>query len=112
MGLMQPTYLDEKSDTAEAMRRLLRAGGVRVAAASGGISAEEIAQLETFFGEGSFSGKLNVDALSRDVERRAREVREVVPPLRRMQVLRDLCLIALADVAIVTRTLDAPPRLD
>jgi len=133
MGLMQPTYLDEKSETAEAMRRLLRAGGVRVAAASDGISPEEIAQLEKFFGEGSFSGKLNVEGLVRDLERRARDVCEVVPPLRRIQVLRDLCLIALADGrvdepervvleeiarmievdgAIVTRTLDAPPRLD
>lgn len=133
MSLMQPTYLDEKSDAAEAMRRLLRAGGVRVAAVSGGISDEEVAQLEAFFGAGTFAGKAPAPISDRDFERRANDVKELVPGLRRIQVIRDLCLIALADgradeaeravleeiaraidvdAAIVGRTLDTPARLD
>lgn len=133
MALMQPRYLEEKSEAAEAMRRLLRAGGVRVAAVSGGISAEEIAQLEKFFGAGSFSGKINAEALVRDLDRRIGDVKDAVPLLRRVQVLRDLCLIAKADgtadeaeravlediarsleidPTIVGRTLDARVRLD
>ncbi len=100
---------------------------------SGGISEPEVAQLEKFFGAGSFSGRTNPEAMARDLDRRISDVKDSVASLRRVQVLRDLCLIALADghadeaeravledmarsleidPTIVTRTLDAKPRLD
>ena len=97
MGIMEPGYLKEKTDAAESMRRLLFAGGVAVAAASDGISDVEIAQLEKFFGEGALPMRLDGQALRRDLPRRVQDVRECVSPLRRSQVLRDLCLVALAD---------------
>lgn len=102
MSLMEPSYLEEKTETAEAMRRLLFAGGVLVAAADG-ISDEEIAVLEQFFGEGRFKKGMNVEAIRADLPRRARAVVESVPPIRRIQVIRDLCLIALADREVEER---------
>lgn len=97
MGLMEPGYLKEKSDAAEAMRRLLFAGGFVVAAASDGISDEEVAQMEKFFGEGTLPRRPDPVSLKRDLARRMDDVKENVPQLRRAQVLRDLCLVALAD---------------
>ncbi|MFT3710782.1 MAG: M48 family metallopeptidase [Archangium sp.] len=96
MSLMEPTYLQEKSEAAELMRRLLLAGGVCIAAASGEIEPKERETLEKFFGAGSCAA-VNVKALQGDLERRAREVKERVGPLKRQQVIRDLCVVARAD---------------
>jgi tellurite resistance protein len=96
MSLMEPTYLQEKSEPAELMRRLLLAGAVTVADASDGISDEEKAVIDRFFGKGSASG-FNAKALAGDLDRRMSDVRERVPKTRQIQVLRDLCLVALAD---------------
>lgn len=96
MSLMEPTYLSDKSEPAELMRRLLLAGGVAVASASGDIDPKERAALDKFFGAGTCD-RLNVDALKKDLAKRAADVKERVPPLKRQQVVRDLCVIALAD---------------
>ncbi len=96
MSLMEPGYLEEQSDVAESMRRLLFTGGILIAA-QGGIDDREIAMMEKLLGAGRFRKDMNVDALRLDLPRRTRDVRENVPALRRMQVIRDLCLIALAD---------------
>lgn len=96
MSLMEPTYLTQKSEAAELMRRLLLAGGVVVAATSGDIAAKEREALEKFFGAGSCAA-VNVEALRRDLPRRAGEVKARVPLLKRQQVVHDLCVIARAD---------------
>ena len=97
MRLMDPHYLKERSDTAEAMRRLLLAGGVAVATATGGLTQEVLVELERLLGLGSVPPGLNPDAVLADLPSRIESVRECVPPLRRAQVIRDLCLIARAD---------------
>ena len=132
MSLMEPQYLQEQSATAEAMRRLLFTGGVLIAAANG-IDPKEIEMLDKLLGAGRVKKEMNLDALKVDLARRTKDVRESVPPLRRMQVLRDLCLIALADKRVeaeersqlyeiakqievnptmVDRLLENPPYLD
>ncbi|MCC6337193.1 MAG: TerB family tellurite resistance protein [Myxococcales bacterium] len=132
MSLMSPSYLTEPGEVPELMRRLLLAGGVVVAAAHGDVEAKEKAALEKFFGPGTCD-RLNVKALETDLERRAGEVKEKVPALKRQQVVRDLCVVALADghasdverelllriagwagveAALVEKTLAAPARLD
>jgi Zn-dependent protease with chaperone function len=97
MSLMDPSYLLDKSDTGEAMRRLLFAGGVLVTAASGPIRDEEVAALERFLGEGSLPAELSPEALQADLDDRIEFAKQHVPPLKRAQVIRDLCVIALAD---------------
>lgn len=94
---MDPSYLRERSEAAEAMRRLLFAGGVLIAAASGKVSTETIQALENLLGPGSVSPRVSPDALRADLDRRIRDVKELVPPLRRAQVMRDLGVIARAD---------------
>jgi tellurite resistance protein len=97
MDLMNPSYLHARTEIAEAMRRLLFAGGVMVAAATGKISRETLEALEELLGAGSIPSNLDPEAIRQDLPRRVERVREVVPPLRRAQVIRDLCVIARAD---------------
>jgi Zn-dependent protease with chaperone function/tellurite resistance protein len=97
MGLMEPGYLQERSSMAEAMRRLLFAGGVAIAAASGRLEEKAIRELERLLGPGSLPFELKPEAILRDLPSRLNDVKASVPPLRRAQVLRDLCVIARAD---------------
>jgi Zn-dependent protease with chaperone function len=97
MALMRPSYLHEKSGVAEAMRRLLFAGGVAIAAASGEIKEEEITELERLLGPGSIPLDVKPDVIGKDLPSRIEAVKAEVPPLRRSQIIRDLCVIARAD---------------
>ncbi len=97
MSLMEPSYLDGRTDTAENMRRLLFAGALVVANADGNISEEEVAIFEKFFGKGAFSDSLNLDVLQSDLDDRITQVREMASTPQAMQVLRDLCLVARAE---------------
>lgn len=96
MAVMEPTYLEDTGEIPEAMRRLLLAGGVAVATANGEFDEQERKVLERFFGPGSLD-RLNAKALTDDLPRRISNAVEVVPVLRRGQVVRDLCLVARAD---------------
>jgi len=100
MSLMEPSYLQAKTDEAEIMRRFLLSGAVAVANANGDISKREIEAFENFFGKGAFSDKLNVEGIVDRLERRAADVTAVSSMARRMQLIRDLCVIAQADKSV------------
>lgn len=133
LSLMEPSYLEAKTDTAESMRRLLFAGLIAVADAHGGISEEELDIFAKFFGKYAFSEKLNIEKVKETIGRRASELVEKASETQRMQVLRDICLMAKADggvkpsekqvldeiskhllvpVAFIDQTLDAADELD
>ncbi|MCH2190170.1 MAG: M48 family metallopeptidase [Gammaproteobacteria bacterium] len=97
LSLMEPSYLEAKTDTAETMRRLLFAGLIAVADAHAGISVEELEVFAKFFGKYAFSEKLNIDKIKQTVADRALEVKDKASETQRMQVLRDMCLMATAD---------------
>lgn len=96
MGLMEPSYIEGKTDAAKFMRRLLYAGAIAIADASDGISPEEIKVFEKFFGPGEFSRNLDVTRLKEDLENRVKNACENTSIPQRMQVLRDLCIVAQA----------------
>lgn len=102
MGFMEPSYLEGRTEVSESMRRLLFAGGIAVANADGSISDKEIETFEKFLGEGSVSEGLNIDKLIKALDGRTRSVRASASIPQRMQVLRDLCLIAGAEDCIST----------
>lgn len=97
MALMEPSYLEDKSEVAEAMRRLLFAGSVALIHAATPVTDPEIAEFEKFFGAGSWSPRIDPDAVAGTLDSRIAEAVEHVPHARRMQVVRDLCVIARAD---------------
>lgn len=97
MSLMEPSYLEGKTDVGETMRRLLFAGAIAVADASHAISKKEIEVFEQFFGKHAFSEKLNIEKIKQQLPGRISETKQNASQTQCMQVLRDLCLIALAD---------------
>lgn len=107
MTLMDPSYLTAKTDAAETMRRLLFAGGVAVACAGDGSAAPEaVAELERLLGPGRMPPELKPEVILADLPSRIEKVRAGVPPLRRAQVLRDLCVIARADGHVSASEID------
>jgi tellurite resistance protein len=97
MTMMEPSYLEGRTDTAESMRRLLFAGAICVANANGEISDHEIAVFEKFFGDRSFNDTLNLEKITRDLPERITQTKTVTTNAQRMQVIRDLCTVARAD---------------
>lgn len=97
LSLMEPSYLEAKTDTAEAMRRLLFAGLIAVADAKDDISTEELNVFERFFGKYAFTDKLDIEKIKATLESRSIEVRAKASETQAMQVLHDLCLMAKAN---------------
>ena len=99
LSLMEPSYLEARTDTASAMRRLLFAGAIAVANAEGGISDSEIAIFEKFFGQGEFSQNLDIDRIVKALPDRIETANQHASQAQRMQVMRDICLMSRADGA-------------
>ncbi|MFK7891256.1 MAG: M48 family metallopeptidase [Granulosicoccus sp.] len=97
MSLMEPNYLDARTDAATAMRHLLFSGAIAVAAASDGVSEREIEVFEQFFDKGDFSDKLNISRIKQELPSRIERVCQKTTQTQRIQVLRDICLIAKAE---------------
>lgn len=97
MGLMEPGYLEGRTPATEAMRRALFAAALTVANADGEVSEAEIEVFEKFFGEDKFSEKLNLKKLAETLPSRIEAARDLTGPGQRMQLLRDLVLVAHAD---------------
>jgi hypothetical protein len=133
MTLMDPSYLQEDSSGAEAMRRLLFAGAILIATTRSEPDAKALAKLDQLLGPGSVPFTINRDAIREDLPSRIERVRELVRPLRWGQIIRDLSVIARADQkmsdaelqvirdiakalgvdeSLVTSTTSADPKLD
>ena len=97
LSLMEPSYLEAKTDIAEAMRRLLFAGLIAVADASKGISKQELEIFAKYFGKYAFSDKLDIEKIKDTMKIRLEEVKSKTSEPQRMQVLHDLCTMAQAD---------------
>lgn len=97
MGLMEPAYLEGHTQVAKVMRTLFIAGAVAVANARDGISDAEISVLKEFMGEGFSTDALNIDKLLDTLPKRIKSVKEKASLTQRMQVVRDLCVVARAE---------------
>lgn len=107
MSMMEPNYLEGRSDSAIAMRNLLFAGALVVADAHGGISQAEVDVFEQFFDNGEYSEKLNVGRIKDELPQRIQRAKDKSTETQRMQVIRDLCVIAMAEppMQVAERTL-------
>ncbi len=101
LSLMEPSYLEAKTDMAEAMRRLLFAGLIAVADAADGISEQELEVFADFFGKYAFTDKLDVEKIKATIEGRAIEVKDKASQTQCMQVLRDMCVMAKANGGVL-----------
>lgn len=107
MSLMEPSYLDARSDASIAMRHLLFAGSIVVANAANGVSELEIQTFEQFFEKGDYNDKLNPERIAEELPQRIDRVRDNCSEPQAMQVVRDLCIIAMADGDVVPAERDA-----
>lgn len=97
MSLMEPSYLEAKTDTAEAMRRLLFAGLIAVADAQDGITEAELKVFAQYFGKYAFTDKLDISKIKETLASRITEVNTRASETQAMQVLHDLCVMAQVD---------------
>ncbi|MGR8947799.1 MAG: M48 family metallopeptidase [Gammaproteobacteria bacterium] len=97
MAMMEPNYLEGKTTATENMRRLFFAASLTVANASNGVSEQEISVFEKFFGDGSFTAKLDLERLQKEVPERTKQTLTETSPSQRMQIMHDLCIVARAD---------------
>ena len=100
MSLMEPDYLQGKTDSSRAMRDLFLAAAVVIANAYEGISKKERDTLKRYLGEAYSLDTLDLDRLEEDLPRRIVEVKDRVSQAQRMQVLRDLCVVAATEQPI------------
>lgn len=95
-GLMEPSYLEEKSAEADLMRRALHRAGVCVAAANGEIAPSEQEALAALLGKEQLFGGL-------DPQKARTELDALVPDVlkvsfaRRAQLVQHLTIVAAAD---------------
>ncbi|MDJ0780170.1 MAG: M48 family metallopeptidase [Gammaproteobacteria bacterium] len=97
LSLMEPSYLEARTDTAIAMRRLLFSGAIAVASADAGISDSEIEVFEKFFGKGEFRDALDLERIVATLADRIEAANQHASSTQRMQVMRDICLVSMAD---------------
>jgi hypothetical protein len=97
MGLMEPDYLEGHTQMAKVMRLLFIAGAIAIADARNGISDAEKSVLSGFMGERFSTEALNVTKLIDTLPKRIRSVRKRASITQRMQVVRDLSVVARAD---------------
>jgi len=96
MQLMEPTYLQEKNQTSDTLRRLLYTAGVAVAAASGGVEASELDAIGRLLGSDHADTPTDVDKVLRDLDGRIKDAL-AVPLLYRAQLVQHLTIVAAAD---------------
>ena len=87
------------------MRALFIAGAIAVANARDGISDEEKAVIKKFMGETFSLDVLNVDKLIDTLPKRIELVKKKASVTNRMQVVRDLCVIARTEGGITDNEL-------
>ncbi len=97
MKLMEPGYLEAKTSDARVMRNLFIAAAINLAELGGGISAEEREVLQQFLGKTLDLKRLDADQLAALLPQRLAEAVEQTTRSQRMQLIRDLSLVAQAD---------------
>jgi uncharacterized tellurite resistance protein B-like protein len=96
MQLMEPTYLQEKNQNSDTLRRLLYTAGVAVANASGGVEPAELEALGRLLGSDHGDEVVDAAKVIGDLDGRIKDALEV-PLLYRAQLVQHLTIVAAAD---------------
>ena len=97
MGIMEPDYLEGRTEVAKIMRPLFIAGAMAVANARDGIGEREKTVLKEFMGESFSLDVLNIEKLIDALPKRIELVKKHASITQRMQVIRDLSVVARAE---------------
>jgi hypothetical protein len=110
---MEPSYLEEKSPEADAMRRLLFLGGLSVAAAHADVSEVEERALAALLGRETVSqpNRISVEDARKELEEKLAAVKDTVPLRRRGQLVQHLTVVAAADGHVADEEIAEMERL-
>ena len=111
LSVMEPTYLEDKGEHAELMRRVLFCAGVCVAAANGEIAPTELRALRALLGAKNVDIPDQLDAIRKELAERITEAREKVPFLGRAQIVQHATIVAAADGIVEESELDELTKL-
>jgi Zn-dependent protease with chaperone function/tellurite resistance protein len=96
MQLMEPTYLQEKNQNSDTLRRLLYTAGIAVAEASGGVEVSELEAIGLLLGSDHSDAPVDVPRVLGDLDGRIKDALDV-PLLYRAQLVQHLTIVAAAD---------------
>ncbi len=106
MGLMEPNYMEGKTDATRAMRNLFIASAVTIAHIHQGVSEKERETMNRFVDPRYALEKLDPEQLKEVLPKRLSEARKRASLTQRMHVVRDLCVIAQAEKPIADKELE------
>ena len=111
LAVMEPTYLEDRNEHSELMRRVLFCAGVCVAAANGDIAPTELRALRALLGAKNVDIPEQLDAIRKELVERVAEARDKVPFLGRAQIVQHATIVAAADGVVEQSELDELTKL-
>ena len=106
LGVMEPTYLEDKSEeTSALMRRVLFCAGVCVAAANGEIDPTELRALRALLGAKNVDIPDDLGVIRQELADKVVEARTRVPFAGRAQLVQHATIVAAADGLVEAREL-------
>ncbi|MGE0546835.1 MAG: M48 family metallopeptidase [Kofleriaceae bacterium] len=100
LTVMEPSYLEDRTDTSELMRRVLFCAGTCVAAANGEIAPSELRALRALLGSRNVDIPDQLDAIKTELADKLKEARDKVPFAGRAQIVQHATIIAAADGSV------------
>ncbi len=110
LQLMEPGYLEEKSDEAKALKRLLYCAAVSVAAADGEVHEAEVKAVRRLVGHEEMWAGVDVEAARKELEEKLDAARSQ-PLARRAQLVQHLTIVASADGVVSPEELSEMGRI-
>ena len=103
MTIMEPTYLQDTSDVGKKAQRYVLTAGFLVAAANGVVEQSEVNALATILGPQcspeEIQGIMNAEppAVKEEVETLSKDLRATMTGMQKLQLIRDMVVISIAD---------------
>jgi uncharacterized tellurite resistance protein B-like protein len=110
LALMEPSYLEEKSDEAKSLKRLLYCAAVSVAAADGNVHEAEVKAVRRLVGQEEMWAGVDVEGARKELEERLAAALQQ-PLARRAQLVQHLTIVAAADGVVTPEELGEMGRI-
>ena len=111
LAVMEPSYLEDRGEHTELMRRVLFCAGICVAAANGDIAASEVRALRALLGAKNVDIPEDIDSIKKELPGKLAEAKDKVPFAGRAQLLQHATIIAAADGHVEQVELDELTKL-
>ena len=106
LSVMEPSYLEDRGELPELMRRVLYCAGVAVAAANGDIAATELRALRALLGAKNVDIPEELDAVKKELGEKLVEAKDKIPFAGRAQIVQHATIVAAADGIVEQSELD------